>query len=381
MAGPQQTPRDHTEPQERVTGGTQTTGGGQGGSNTLSDRPAPPPEPPDLTRAPPDPACPAPPRDLISVFVVTFDLKEGNLLEWSMPKGVALEGVEFRALISGAHTVTSDFIYFRQGDFFGAACYEKLEILSDVERGVRMKSVGVIVAHYPHLHPHLPRLAQLVRCVLQRPGDYSSLEDYYLARCAPTPPPSGWHAPPRLTPAAPALPSPPPLHQTIFSGSLNNEGEGEKGPSHLLRTLGEQVVSLWRASLLCKRIMFLSEPPIGRVCWWVQWVWLLGAHSTPGLPSSLLRPLYYVSLSDLDLLAEQHSYVACTTEKIFEEKNGIYDLYVEGGCVRLSGKHPAITTITAEDRQRLAALNRKENLTPADLKAFFQENGKRYTTF
>lgn len=55
--------------------------------------------------------------------------------------------------------------YFRQGDFFGAACYEKLEILSDVERGVRMKSVGMIVAHFPHLHPHLPRLAQLVRCV------------------------------------------------------------------------------------------------------------------------------------------------------------------------------------------------------------------------
>lgn len=71
------------------------------------------------------------------------------------------------------------------------------------------------------------------------------------------------------------------------------------------------MVLLWRASLLCKRIIFLSEPPIGRVCWWVQWVWLLGAHTTPGLPSSLLRPLYYVSLADLDLLAEQHSYVAC----------------------------------------------------------------------
>lgn len=38
-------------------------------------------------------------------------LPPGNLLEWSMPKGVSLEGIEFRALISGAHTVTSDFMY------------------------------------------------------------------------------------------------------------------------------------------------------------------------------------------------------------------------------------------------------------------------------
>lgn len=85
----------------------------------------------------------------------------------------------------------------------------------------------------------------------------------------------------------------------------------EEGPSHLLQGLGEQVVALWRASLLCKRILLLSEPPIGRLCWWVHWVSLLGAHSTPGLPSALLRPLYYVSLADLDLLAEQHAYVAC----------------------------------------------------------------------
>ena len=43
----------------------------------------------------------------------------------------------------------------------------------------------------------------------------------------------------------------------------------------------------------------------------MYWVSLLGAHSTPGLPSALLRPLYYVSLADLDILADQHAYVAC----------------------------------------------------------------------
>ena len=55
--------------------------------------------------------------------------------------------------------------YFRQGDYYGAACYGKMEIGSESERGVRMKSVGVIVAHYAQLRPHLQSLAKLVRCV------------------------------------------------------------------------------------------------------------------------------------------------------------------------------------------------------------------------
>ncbi|XP_063607545.1 uncharacterized protein LOC134782115 [Penaeus indicus] len=113
-------------------------------------------------------------RDVIGIFVVAFDTKEGNLLEWCVPQELPLEGVEFRALISGAHTITSDFIYFRQGDYFGAACYEKLTVLSEIERGARMKSVGVIVANYDTLHHHLEYLAQQVRrkekVTLQRRG-------------------------------------------------------------------------------------------------------------------------------------------------------------------------------------------------------------------
>ncbi|XP_037782007.1 uncharacterized protein LOC119578508 [Penaeus monodon] len=41
-------------------------------------------------------------RDVIGIFVVAFDTKEGNLLEWCIPQELPLEGVEFRALISGA---------------------------------------------------------------------------------------------------------------------------------------------------------------------------------------------------------------------------------------------------------------------------------------
>lgn len=335
--------------------------------------------PDDLTLTP-ELTCdpPGPPRDLISVFVVTFDPKEGNLLEWCVPKGVSLDGVEFRALISGAHTITSDFIYFRQGDFYGTACYKKMALMSESERGVRMKSVGVVVSHYSQLHPHLPHLAKFVRYVLHHPGNYKILQEYFDARRAPSPPPTSWHAPPRVTSGGSPAPLTPTTPATPSSPALQGPNDGtrqglEESPYHFIQALGEQLVCLWRASLLCKRILLFSEPPIGWKCHWVYLISLLGAHSTPGLPSALLRPLYYVSLADLDLLADQHAYVACTTEKIFEEKPAIYDLYIEGQKVRIIHKLPAITTVTPEDRLRLSTLFSQPNLTQGDLLAFFRD--------
>lgn len=114
MAGPQQTPMDHMEPQEGDTGGTQTTRGDHGGSHTLSDPPAPPPEPPDLPRAPPDLACPAPPRDLISVFVVTFDPKEGTEGEWESVFVVFVVCLQGQGLGVILYIIFSNVIY---GDF------------------------------------------------------------------------------------------------------------------------------------------------------------------------------------------------------------------------------------------------------------------------
>ncbi|KAK8379402.1 hypothetical protein O3P69_019362 [Scylla paramamosain] len=266
--------------------------------------------PDDLTLTP-ELTCdpPGPPRDLISVFVVTFDPKEGNLLEWCVPKGVSLDGVEFRALISGAHTITSDFIYFQTRGLLRDSLLQ--EDGADVRVGERGED--------------------------EKCGCSSvSLQS--------------------------ATPAPAPPCQ-VRQGPNDGTRQGlEESPYHFIQALGEQLVCLWRASLLCKRILLFSEPPIGWKCHWVYLISLLGAHSTPGLPSALLRPLYYVSLADLDLLADQHAYVACTTEKIFEEKPAIYDLYIE-----------AITTVTPEDRLRLSTLFSQPNLTQGDLLAFFRD--------
>lgn len=34
----------------------------------------------------------------------------GNMLEWSVPGDVELDGVEFKAMPSGAHNIPSDFL-------------------------------------------------------------------------------------------------------------------------------------------------------------------------------------------------------------------------------------------------------------------------------
>ncbi|XP_047469232.1 DENN domain-containing protein 11-like [Penaeus chinensis] len=310
-------------------------------------------------------------RDVIGIFVVAFDTKEGNLLEWCVPKELPLEGVEFRALISGAHTITSDFIYFRQGDYFGAACYEKLTVLSEIERGARMKSVGVIVANYDTLHHHLEYLAQQVSNMLHNPGDYSALEEYYQKRQAMIP--SSWDTPQKYT-------SPPVL---INKTVLRADGHGE-GFEKLLQLYGEQLLVLWRATLLCKRILLFSPPPIGMLCSRVHCISLLGSHTTPGLPSQLLRPLYYVNIADVETLQEQHAYIACTTEKIFEEKTGLLDIYVDNQNIRIPGSIRHLLTITTQDRKRLAQLQCIARSSRSSVQEFInyfsQSNNKIFST-
>jgi len=42
---------------------------------------------------------------------VLNDCLSGNVIEWRMPEDVDLEGVEFKAMASGSHTLKTDFVY------------------------------------------------------------------------------------------------------------------------------------------------------------------------------------------------------------------------------------------------------------------------------
>lgn len=47
---------------------------------------------------------------IVAVFVVTFDPRTGNMVEWCLPQDIDLEGVEFKSMASGSHKIQSDFM-------------------------------------------------------------------------------------------------------------------------------------------------------------------------------------------------------------------------------------------------------------------------------
>lgn len=57
------------------------------------------------------------------------------------------------------------FSYFRKGPFFGLACFANMPVESELERGARMKSVGVLSPSYTLLYRYMHFLENQVRYV------------------------------------------------------------------------------------------------------------------------------------------------------------------------------------------------------------------------
>lgn len=102
-------------------------------------------------------------HDVVGVFVVAFDTRAGNTVEWWTPQDLDVSGIEFKAMASGAHRVLTDFIYFKRGNFYGLSCFENMRVENEEERGARMKSVGVVAKSYSLLHIYKPFLQKQVR--------------------------------------------------------------------------------------------------------------------------------------------------------------------------------------------------------------------------
>ena len=49
-------------------------------------------------------------ENLIGIFVVSFDTRQGNVIEWQIPENLNLEHVEFKAMASGLHLVKKDLV-------------------------------------------------------------------------------------------------------------------------------------------------------------------------------------------------------------------------------------------------------------------------------
>lgn len=53
--------------------------------------------------------------------------------------------------------------YFRKGSYFGLACFANMPVESELERGARMKSVGILSPSYTLLYRYMHFLENQVR--------------------------------------------------------------------------------------------------------------------------------------------------------------------------------------------------------------------------
>ncbi|GCB80141.1 hypothetical protein scyTo_0018022 [Scyliorhinus torazame] len=129
--------------------------------------------------------------------------------------------------------------------------------------------------------------------------------------------------------------------------------------SQFIKFFGEQIMVLWKFALLRKRILIFSPPPVGVVCYRVYCCCCLANVSLPGIGGSPeSKPYFYISVADIETLETEVSYVACTTEKIFEEKKDLYDVYVDNQNVKTDREHlQQLLKINSADKDKYRKLN------------------------
>ncbi|XP_007256034.3 DENN domain-containing protein 11 isoform X1 [Astyanax mexicanus] len=295
---------------------------------------------------------------IVAVFVVTFDTRSGNMVEWCLPQDVNLEGVEFKSMASGSHRIANDFIYFRKGCYFGLACFANMPVESELERGARMKSVGILSPSYTLLYRYMHFLENQVRHQLQCPGQYSPLEAFYEDKKAVLP--SGGNG---LVTACPTSALGTMVNRCMHPEMKITHPAGCM--SQFIRFFGEQIMVLWKFALLRKRILIFSPPPVGVVCYRVYCCCCLANVSIPGIGASVpeFRPFFYINVADITALETELSYVACTTEKIFEEKKELYDVYIDNQNVKTHRESlQPLLRINNADREKYRKLSEQRQL-------------------
>ncbi|XP_069759802.1 DENN domain-containing protein 11 isoform X2 [Narcine bancroftii] len=328
---------------------------GEAGSRSIAERWSPGPGGPWAAEAAPHSESEHEEEEqVVAVFVVTFDTRAGNIVEWRLPQEVDLEGVEFKSMASGSHRINSDFVYFRKGNYFGIACFANMPVESELERGARMKSVGILSPSYTLLYRYMHFLENQVRRQLEIPGHYAQLEAFYEDKKG-------------ILPAGLSSKGMPTSFQPLhWLPSVNKYMYPEMKITHpagcmsqFIKFFGEQIMVLWKFALLRKRILIFSPPPVGVVCYRVYCCCCLANVSLPGIggvPES--KPYFYISVADIETLETEISYVACTTEKIFEEKKDLYDIYIDNQNVKTEHEHlQQLLKVNSADKDKYRKLN------------------------
>eukprot|EP00126_Sphaerothecum_destruens_P010607 Sdes_comp20783_c0_seq1m16886 len=259
-------------------------------------------------------------KHIVSLFVVSFDARRGNQLEWCIGN-VDLTGVEFKSLASGSHLVSRDYVFFRSGDYFGLSCFGKKIIDSASQRDVRLRSIGVLCTNYLSLLWHKSFLDKHIESELDNPGEYSSLVKYFKENqfskdLSFTEPPTSGKASIQATSAPVVISNNLSSTSTPSSSSFSTEMCFNMNFSQpfiaFVDYFSVNIFVLWKFTLLKKRILFYSRPPVGLLSNRVHCCCQLASHSIPYVFERDNNPLFYINVADIHLLEKESKFIACT---------------------------------------------------------------------
>ncbi|KAI8981001.1 hypothetical protein BDB01DRAFT_851416 [Pilobolus umbonatus] len=284
------------------------------------------------------------PYNITAVFVVQFDIQKGNIIEWQYPPDVNLQGIEYQAVCSGLHKIESDTVYFSRKDCYGICVFQNMPIESG--RGALMKGIGVLVQptsdtslcgevwrYAPYLRNELrthmvlseeieeTRYTHLINLYTEHKhheGEYTG--------------PYGFNMSADLTD---------PNNSVLYNMKHHilriNDPHHDFGTDvfeKFIHIMGPDIFTVWKHAIIRKRIMLLNAPPMEMMSKYVYMIHMLSKvpqEFQTRLPKkkSVLIPKYTVGVNDIpELENNDHSYVACTPDSIFQMKVGLYDLMI-----------------------------------------------------
>lgn len=307
-----------------------------------------------------------------AVFLILFDVKAGYTIAWkqSIPGLELNESVEYKSLPSGLHNVREDLIYFvHDNDYAGISAFLN-EPAEEADRHALMLAVGALV---PLSHGRLGKswkhalsLKELAKTLVQDPTKTQILEDFWLAQKLPSEEsspdgvaksPSDRQGKRREKHASPSSRTRTRNRAASTASALGQPGQ-PLSPHHpalslptFLDTFGPLVFPLYKAALLRKRILLVSQAPVELVCNFVYDISVLSSLTSsisdllPLEPLPVrLRPLFAAGVHDMTTLAQGsrainpntevtddgvgYGWVACTTDDILSFKNHLFDTLV-----------------------------------------------------
>ncbi|RIB30842.1 hypothetical protein C2G38_2151648 [Gigaspora rosea] len=296
--------------------------------------------------------------NLAAIFVTRFDTKKGNIIEWQFPEGkynFNLDGIEFQAIPSGLHAVRQDIML----PYVGLSVFLNESTMDEShDRGAHMAAVGILVS--PTAETGLCGRPWKHLGFLRDEAVYS-IEPYGNSTISRRPraftisSTRGLSTETGISSYSVPVPSTHPAHHF----------------PEFVRLCGPTIFILWKAALLKKRILFYSPPPVEDICYSVYGTCLLA-----NIPSTITRslknkvdkikPLFSVGINDIPMIqSTENGYVACTTDRILQHKNNLFDLLVNMPVRESNHSHPTLvaspgshlsTNINATDIRRYRVL-------------------------